>query len=183
MTLTDTAWSTIASFAVSSTYDANNRRTAIQYPDNSLVNRAYTARDQLYTIAYNGSNAATFAYDNGGRRISRTLGDSPGTVTTWAYTRSDNMTTSISSDVTAFGYTYDANKNKTSEAISGTMANYGFSPSGGTGAAYDNEDRLTTGTGRTGQQSIVASHSAPATGTISSSTAARNRGRTTPCMS
>jgi RHS repeat-associated protein len=38
------------------------------------------------------------------------------------------------------GYTWDANKNKTSESITGVMSGYGFTAAGTT---YDNEDRLT----------------------------------------
>jgi hypothetical protein len=38
------------------------------------------------------------------------------------------------------GYTWDANKNKTSESITGVMSGYGFTSAGTT---YDNEDRLT----------------------------------------
>ncbi|MFN7876837.1 MAG: hypothetical protein ACK5PB_16060 [Pirellula sp.] len=37
-------------------------------------------------------------------------------------------------------YTWDANKNKTSETIGGTMSGYGFTSAGTT---YDDEDRLT----------------------------------------
>ena len=37
-------------------------------------------------------------------------------------------------------YTWDANKNKTSESITGVMSGYGFTAAGTT---YDNEDRLT----------------------------------------
>ena len=36
-------------------------------------------------------------------------------------------------------YTWDANKNKTSESIMGVMSGYGFTSAGTT---YDNEDRL-----------------------------------------
>ncbi len=34
---------------------------------------------------YNRIMVATFAYDNGLRRTSRTLGDTPGTQTAWTY--------------------------------------------------------------------------------------------------
>jgi hypothetical protein len=37
-------------------------------------------------------------------------------------------------------FTWDANKNKTSESITGVMSGYGFTSAGTT---YDNEDRLT----------------------------------------
>ena len=53
----------------------------------------------------------------------------------------DNTLASISysgAPVGDLSYTWDANKNKTSESISGIMSGYGFS------ASYDAEDRLTS---------------------------------------
>ena len=127
-------------YTVQSAYDAANRRTGITYPDGSVVARSYTDRDQLAQIDYNSSMVATFAYDPGLRRTSRTLGDTPGTQTAWVYGRQDNLPTAISSDIAgaSFTYTYDANKNKLTEGISSLMANYGFSST-----AYDPADRLT----------------------------------------
>ena len=127
-------------YTVQSQYDAANRRTGITYPDGSVVARQYTARDQLAQIDYNSAMVATFAYDNGSRRTSRTLGDTPGTQTTWTYGRQDNLPTAISSDIAgaSFTYTYDANKNKLTEGISAPMANYGFNST-----TYDPTDRLT----------------------------------------
>ena len=86
---------------------------------------------------------ATFAYDNGLRRTSRTLGDTPGTQTApdgWVYGRQDNLPTAINSAIpgASFSYTYDANKNKLTEGISAPMANFGFNST-----AYDQADRLT----------------------------------------
>ena len=127
-------------YTVQSQYDAANRRTGITYPDGSVVARQYTARDQLAQIDYNSAMVATFAYDAASRRTSRTLGDTPGTQTTWTYGRQDNLPTAITSDIAgaSFTYTYDANKNKLTEGISAPMANYGFNST-----AYDQADRLT----------------------------------------
>ena len=127
-------------YTVQSAYDAANRRTGITYPDGSVVARQYTARDQLAQIDYNSAMVATFAYDNGSRRTSRTLGDTPGTQTTWTYGRQDNLPTAINSAIpgASFSYTYDANKNKLTEGISAPMGNFGFSST-----AYDQADRLT----------------------------------------
>ena len=131
---------TTTTFTVGSQYDAAGRRTQITYPDNSVVTRSYTNRDQLYQLGYGTSTVSTFAYDDGGRRTTRTLGDTPGTVTTWTYGRSDNLPTSIADNrsIVAFGYTYDANKNKLTETLGSPMASYGFNST-----TYDNEDRLT----------------------------------------
>ncbi len=127
-------------YTVQSAYDAANRRTGITYPDGSVVARQYTARDQLAQIDYNSAMVATFGYDNGSRRTSRTLGDTPGTQTTWLYGRQDNLLTAINSGIpgASFTYTYDANKNKLTEGISSPMANFGFNST-----AYDPADRLT----------------------------------------
>ena len=133
---------TARTYAVQNQYDAAGRRTQITYPDSSVVTRSYTARDQLDQIGYNSNMVADFSYDNGGRRTGRTLGDTPGTATTWTYGRSDNLVTSIATpNVASFAYTYDANKNKTVETLGAPMAAYGFG--GTTPCTYDNEDRLT----------------------------------------
>lgn len=129
-------------YSVQSQYDAANRRTQITYPDGSVVARGYTARDQLEQVGYNGNVAASFAYDDGGRRTTRILGDTPGTVTTWSYVgRNDNLIMGISDNrgIVSFAYTYDPNKNKLTETIGGATQQYGFTvPAGG----YDAEDRL-----------------------------------------
>ncbi len=55
----------------------------------------------------------------------------------------DNLLTAINYSNTSLGdltYTWDANKNKTSESITGTMSGYGFTQPG---TVYDDEDRLT----------------------------------------
>ncbi len=127
-------------YTVQSAYDAANRRTGITYPDGTTVARQYTARDQLAQIDYNSGMVATFAYDPGSRRTSRTLGDTPGTHTAWTYGRQDNLPTAINSGIpgASFTYTYDANKNKLTEGISAPMANFGFNST-----SYDPADRLT----------------------------------------
>ncbi|MDZ7619829.1 MAG: RHS repeat-associated core domain-containing protein [Patescibacteria group bacterium] len=108
--------------------------------DGSVVARQYTARDQLAQIDYNSGMVATFAYDDGSRRTSRVLGDTPGTQTAWTYGRQDNLPTAINSGIpgASFTFTYDANKNKLTEGISTPMANFGFNST-----AYDPADRLT----------------------------------------
>ena len=109
-----------------------------------------------------------FTYDNGGRRITRTLGDTPGTVTTWSYAgRLDNLVTSITTpNVISFAYTYDANQNKLTETIGGVMSNYGFGTT--TPAGYDTENRLTAlEPGQRQSRSDRGISPWPATGTVS----------------
>ena len=78
---------------MASQYDAENRRTKITYPDGTVVDRSYTDRDQLGQIDYQSSLVASYLYDDAGRRTSRTLGDTPGTVTTYTFGRDDNLVT------------------------------------------------------------------------------------------
>lgn len=136
-------------YVVGNRYDAVVNRVQITYPDGSIVIRAYTERDQLSRIDYNGTMIASFAYDNAGRRLTRILGDSKSTKTTWSYSRKDNLTTSIAtSGVTSFAYAYDANKNKLSETIGAPMAAYGYD-----NTSYDAEDRLSAWNRHDGQHS------------------------------
>ena len=116
--------------------------TQLQYPDGSLVDRAYTNRGQLQSVNYTAPNVAatsvaTFAYDTGGRETQRNLGN--GLTTTRSYF-SDNQIQSIATPtVETLTYTYDPNKHPTSETRSGVMAPYSWT----TGPiGYDDEDRL-----------------------------------------
>ncbi|NOX53844.1 MAG: hypothetical protein GXP27_05285 [Planctomycetes bacterium] len=123
------------------------------YPDGSIVTRTYTARNLLQQVDYDADGAgpdpaslvASFVYDAGGRETSRTHGN--GIVTNRTYNRQDNLVTSI--DVPgyaglSFSYSYDENKNVTSETTGGVMAGYSWT------ASYDAEDRLVSWQRRNG---------------------------------
>ena len=127
-------------YVIGRSYDAANRLTGLTYPDSATVGRTYTNRNQLQQVTYNSATAASFSYDPGRRRSMRTLGDTPGTETSYAYSTGDNTLASISTpNLPGFSYSFDANKNKMAETITGVLGNYGFS----TGAAgYDAIDRL-----------------------------------------
>jgi RHS repeat-associated protein len=117
--------------------------TQLQYPDGSLVDRAYTNRGQLQAVNYTPlagaiSSVATFTYDAGGRETSRLLGN--GLTTSRSYFADNQIQSIATPTVETLTYTYDANKNPTSETRSGVMAPYSWS-TGPTG--YDDEDRLT----------------------------------------
>ena len=138
-------------YTVQSLYDEAGHRTQITYPGNAVVKRSYNSRDLLEEIKYSDNMVASFTYDDAGRRETRTLGDTPGTVTRWTYGRQDNLVTAIKApsdtgSVTQSVYDYDANKNKTKEQIAepAGMAKYGFGTN--TAAGYDNENRLTSWT-------------------------------------
>lgn len=131
-------------YTVTSGYDAAGRESSLLYPDGSTVTRTHTARGHLASVSFAEPNAApssiaTFAYDNGGRETSRTYGN--GVTTTRAY-QADNMVTSIAAaGGETLTYTYDANKNPTSETRSGAIAPYSWST--GTNG-FDPQNRLTS---------------------------------------
>ncbi|MFO0941879.1 MAG: RHS repeat-associated core domain-containing protein [Pirellulales bacterium] len=122
-------------------YNARGELTKYTNPDSTVVDRTYTAGGELYQLKHAGTTIDTRAYDNGGRMSSSTLNN--GVVDTRAY-GTDNTLSSITftgsgTSIGNLSYAWDNNHNKTSETITGTMSNYGFSiPTGG----YDSEDRL-----------------------------------------
>jgi len=126
-------------YSVTKDYDAAGRLVSLTYPDGTVVTQAYTDRDQLSGIDYEGVSVASFTYDAGMGESSRTFGN--GLVATRTY-RADDLVSSI--DVSgkpglSFAYTYDANKNVTSETLGGVMAPYAADANG-----YDERDRLTS---------------------------------------
>jgi RHS repeat-associated protein len=114
-------------------YDADNRQTQVIYPNGAVVDRTFTDRNQLESVAYNGVNAAILNYDNAGRLNTKTFGN--GLIETKTY-QADNLNTSINTPgVTNFAYTWDANKRKLSQTETGIpLNNQNYS--------YDDEDRL-----------------------------------------
>ena len=109
-------------------------------PDSSISERTYHATGALNLLKLDSSTVSTRTYDDGRRLTSDAMGNG---VTESRTYRNDNLLSTISYSGASIGdltYTWDANKNKTGEAISGTMSGYGFASSGTT---YDFEDRLT----------------------------------------
>ena len=136
---------TISGKTYTTTTAYNNRNELIQYtyPDSTVVQRTYTDRGELYQNKLAGNVIDTRTYDNGGRMTASSYDN--GVSETRTYGNDNTLTTiSFGGTGTAIGnlaYGWDVNKNKTSEAVSGTMSNYGFTiPTSG----YDNEDRLVT---------------------------------------
>jgi RHS repeat-associated protein len=121
-------------YSIGYEYDADNRQTQIIYPNGAVVDRTFTVRNQLESVNYNGVNAAILNYDNAGRLNTKTFGN--GLLETRTY-QADNLNTSITTPgVTAFGYTWDANKRKLSQTETGIPTNNQV-------YTYDDEDRLT----------------------------------------
>ena len=123
-------------------YSQRGELSKYTYPDGAVVDRLYTARGELYQVKHNTTLMDTRAYDDGGRLASSTLGN--GVVETRGYNADNTLSTiSFGGSGTAIGnltYTWDSNKNKTSETIGGVMSPYSFTQAGTT---YDAEDRLT----------------------------------------
>ena len=112
----------------------------ILYPDGKQVTRSYHADGQLHEVRHDGNLVDRRIYDSAGRMTRSTYGN--GVVTDHDY-NADNTLASITHSGTGsaigdYSYTWDANKNKLSETITGVMSGYGFDSTG-----YDDEDRLT----------------------------------------
>jgi RHS repeat-associated protein len=121
-------------------YNARNELTTITYPNNTTSTRSYHPTGTLNQLGLDGSTVSTRSYDAGRRQTTEVL--SNGITETRTY-RNDNLLSAINYSNTSLGnmtYTWDANKNKTSESITGVMSGYGFTAAGTT---YDFEDRLT----------------------------------------
>ncbi len=126
-------------YTTTTNYNAAGQVSGYTYPDGTDVDRTYTDRGQLYTVAVNSITVDTRTYDDGGRMLTSAYNN--GVSETRAY-NTDNTLASISFAGASIGnlsYGWDDNKNKTSETITGTMSGYGFDV--GT-AGYDDEDRL-----------------------------------------
>ena len=126
------------SYTTTCTYDADNRMINCNYPAGNNLSKTYTSRNQLATVAFNAATVASQTYDPGMRKASRAFGN--GLVTTKTYNL-DNTTAGMSlagkADL-SFTYSYDVNKNVTSETSTGTaMDDYSFT------ASFDDIDRVT----------------------------------------
>jgi RHS repeat-associated protein len=123
-----------SSYEVGYGYDVANRLVELTYPDGTTVDRGYTACHQLDDVDYESAAVADRIFDDGGRLTQTTFGNS--LVESRTFTRDDNMVTGIAiPSVTGFGYSYDANKNRTAQTDSIQTAH-------AWDADYDAEDRL-----------------------------------------
>ncbi|GAB5404833.1 MAG: hypothetical protein Aurels2KO_30640 [Aureliella sp.] len=133
-------------YTTAASYNVKGQLTGYTYPDGTSVQRTYTDRRQLHQLKHAGPMQLntvidTGDLDNGGRMTGSSYNN--GVSESRSY-NSDNTLASISYSGASIGnlsYSWDDNKNKTAETITGTMSNYGFSiPTSG----YDSEDRLVT---------------------------------------
>ncbi|EMI28555.1 Rhs family protein [Rhodopirellula europaea SH398] len=126
-------------YTILTDYDAAGQVSKLTYPDGKEVDRSYSGRGQLAGIDFDGTTIDTRTYDDGGRMFTSSYNN--GVSETRAY-NNDNTLASISFSGASIGnlsYGWDANKNKTSEGVTGTMSGYGFDV--GT-SGYDDENRL-----------------------------------------
>jgi RHS repeat-associated protein len=146
-------------YTTSYAHDAMNRRSGMTYPDGSAVLRTYTNRSQLHQAKLNGVTLDTRTYDAGGRHSTSTYGN--GVVITHAYRTNGSLKDDLLASITTthpggipsgqqvgdYTYTWDANRNKLSESITGILSGRGFQP-----VTYDNEERLTAWSRSDGNQ-------------------------------
>lgn len=150
---TETVSNSGRAYTTTRAYDDRGILDKLTYHDGAVVDRVVDERGLLEELKLNSSNIADWQFDAGGRRTQQNY--SSGVVTTFGYrddsNGKDNLLASINTahpsgsstrHVGNYTYTYDANKNKTSETISGQMSAYGFN-SAASPATYDDEDRLT----------------------------------------
>ena len=99
------------------------------YPDGTNVSRDYTARGQLATVGVGGTTISTRTYDDGGRLSGEVYNNGVSSTRTYNL---DNTLAAIdhSGSIGDYSYTWDENKNKTSESITGVMSGYGFNSTG-----------------------------------------------------
>ncbi len=147
-------------YTTSYAHDAMNRRSGMTLPDGSVVLRTYTNRSQLHQAKLNGVTLDTRTYDAGGRHSTSTYGN--GVVITHAYRTNGSLKDDLLASITTthpggipsgqqvgdYTYTWDANRNKLSESITGILSGRGFQP-----VTYDNEERLTAWSRSDGNQS------------------------------
>jgi RHS repeat-associated protein len=126
-------------YTTTTAYDPAGQVSGLTYPNGTVASRTYTDRAQLATLGFNGTTIDTRTYDNGGRMTASSYNNG---VSESRIYNTDNTLTSINFTGAPIGnltYGWDANKNKTSEGISGPMSGYGFNVGG---SGYDSEDRL-----------------------------------------
>jgi hypothetical protein len=100
------------------------------------VVKTMNSRGLLASIDRNGSDVVDRTYTDAGRLATQSFAN--GVVETWTW-RNDGMVESINNPAGLFEYTYDANKNRTAEQITGPLSMASWT----TGAnGFDADDRL-----------------------------------------
>jgi hypothetical protein len=128
-------------YSIGKDYDLTGQVSRLTYPDGTEVDRTYSDRGQLATLSFNGTTIDTRTYDDGARMLTSSYNNGVSESRTYSI---DNTLASINfagaqtgNPIGNLNYGWDANKNKTTETIAGTMSGYGFDAT-----TYDHEDRL-----------------------------------------
>lgn len=124
-------------YTVSAAYGVTSPTITLTYPDESVVVKTLNSRGLLASVTRNGDDVVERTYTDAGRLATQTFGN--GVVETWTW-RNDGLVNSIAQPAGLFEYTYDANKNRTSEQITGPLADASWTT--GTNG-FDDDDRLT----------------------------------------
>lgn len=114
-------------------YDMDGNRQSVTYPGGTVVERTFTARNQVRTVSADGPPPlATYTYDLSGLPLSLVRENL--TATTFAYDAGGRLTgITHSANATAFrtiGYTLDANSRRTSRSENAAADTYGYDPIG-----------------------------------------------------
>ena len=116
-------------------YDAGGRQTQVVYPDDRVLDRGFTSRNQLASLTFDGHAHATLTYDAGGRETRRVLGNGIIEHREWTAANRMERVYAEQAGIVDFTYAYDLNQRKTLEQ-DGVLGAWSQS------FAYDAEDRL-----------------------------------------
>ena len=117
-------------------YDFSVPKVTLTYANGIVVSRSMDSRGLLSSIQMGSTTLLSRTYDPNRRLTSQTFGN--GIVETMSY-RNDNLPDTRNTPVGNFAFAWDANKNKTSETITGTLSAYGWAT--GTNG-FDDQNRL-----------------------------------------
>ena len=124
-------------YTTSLAYDFTVPKVTLTYPNGMTASRSLNSRGLLASMQMGSTTLLSRTYDVGRRLTGQTFGN--GIVEAMSY-RNDNLPNTRNTPVGNYTFGWDANKNKTSEAITGTLSGYGWS-TGTTG--FDDQNRLT----------------------------------------
>ncbi len=145
-------------------YDFSVPKVTLTYPNGMAVSRSLNSRGLLNSVNMGSTTLLSRTYDAGRRLTSQTFGN--GIVEAMSY-RTDNLPETRNTPVGNFSFGWDANKNKTSETISGMLSGYGWS-TGTTG--FDDQNRLVSRNQGTGGTQLIEAYALTPVGDMSSTT-------------
>lgn len=125
-------------------YDASGNRSGVVYPGNRRVTYLFDALDRMTIVQDWGGVTTTYAYDAAGRLASQTMGN--GAVVTYAYDIASRLVgkqdrTGAGGLIASYGYTLDANGNRTAMDMAQPLLPVGGAQS--TTYTYNDGNQLT----------------------------------------